>query len=115
METSATKKYLEIIREQYNGCSDYRIAQLLQVSRSCIPRWKKGAGTIDDEPAVRLADLCGLDPLVVLTELHLERSRSRASRQYFEGILKVLDKSEVAVFLLFSLLFLPGFDHFFFA
>jgi len=110
METSATKKYVEVMREQYKGCSDYRLAQLLQVSKSCISRWKHGNGTIDDEPAARLADLCGLDPLVVLTELHLERSRSRASRQYFEGILKVLDKSEVAVFILFSLLILPAFE-----
>ncbi|MFL1484909.1 helix-turn-helix domain-containing protein [Marinobacter sp. LN3S78] len=88
MEISATKKYLEIIRKQYGGCSDYRIAQLLDVSRSCVSRWSKGNGTIGDEPAARLADLCGLDPVEVLTEIYIERSPSETTRHYFEEVLK---------------------------
>ena len=88
METSATKKYLEIIRKQYGNCSDYRIAQLLKVSRSCVSRWSKGNGTIGDEPAARLADLCGLDPVEVLTEIYIERSPSETTREYFQEVLK---------------------------
>ncbi|WP_428398430.1 hypothetical protein [Marinobacter salarius] len=88
MEHLATKKYLSIIRSQYDGCSDYRIAQLLQVSKSCVSRWSNGKGGIGDEPAARLADLCGLDAVEVLTELYLERSKSRVTRQYYEEILK---------------------------
>lgn len=88
METSATKKYLEVLRERYGGCSDYRIAQLLGVSKSCLSRWTQGKGTIGDEPAARLADLCGLDPVEVLTEIYIERSPSKTTREYFEEVLK---------------------------
>lgn len=88
MNFSATKKYLEIIRARYDGCSDYRIAQLLQVSKSCVSRWSQGKGTIGDEPAARLADLCGLDTVEVLTEIYIERSKSSVTKHYFEEVLK---------------------------
>lgn len=108
MDYLATKKYLDILRAQYGNCSDYRISQLLQVTRQAVSRWSQGKGTIGDEPAARLADLCGLDPLEVLTEIHIERSRSRVTRQYYEGILKRLGGSQVAVLALFSLLLYPA-------
>lgn len=106
MDTSATKKYVEILREQYNGCSDYRLAQLLQVSKSCVSRWLNGNGGIGDEPAARLADLCGLDPVEVLTEIYIERSKSRVTRKYFEEVLKRSGTMQVAV-LAALFLFLP--------
>ncbi|WP_430414435.1 hypothetical protein [Marinobacter adhaerens] len=88
MEHSATKKYMDLLRKQYGGCSDYRISQLLQVTKSCVSRWSNGKGGMGDEPAARLADLCDLDPVEVLTELYMERSKSRVTRQYFEEVLK---------------------------
>ncbi len=88
MNISATKKYLDIIRKQYGGCSDYRIAQLLGVTRTAVSRWSQGKGTIGDEPAARLAELCELDPVEVLTELYIERSQSSVTRHYFEEVLK---------------------------
>lgn len=97
MEHSATKKYLDILRAKYDGCSDYRIAQLLQVSKPCVSRWSNGKGGLGDEPAARLADLCGLDPVQVLTEIYLERSKSRATRNYFEQVLKRTGTSLVVV------------------
>jgi len=88
MDNSATKKYLDILRNQYGGCSDYRIAQLLGVSKACVSRWVNGKVGLGDESAAKLADLCGLDAVEVLTELHLEKAKSRATRQYYEEILK---------------------------
>lgn len=88
MEHSATKKYLDILRSQYDGCSDYRIAQLLHVSKACVSRWSNGKVGLGDESAARLADLCNLDAVEVITELHLERAKSRATRNYYEEVLK---------------------------
>ena len=88
MDNSATKKYLDILRERYDGCSDYRISQLLHVSKACVSRWSNGKVGLGDESAARLADLCDLDPVKVLTELHLEKAKSRATRQYYEEVLK---------------------------
>ena len=97
MDNSATKKYLEILRAEYNGCSDYRIAQLLQVSKGCVSRWTQGKGTMGDESAARLADLCELDPVEVLTEIYIERSKSRVTRKYFEEVLKRSSGAQVIV------------------
>ncbi|WP_375191246.1 hypothetical protein [Marinobacter sp.] len=97
MENSATKKYLDILRNQYNGCSDYRIAQLLQVSKACVSRWSNGKVGLGDESAARLADLCGLDPVEVITELHLEKAKSRATRLYYEEVLKRTSTALVVV------------------
>jgi predicted transcriptional regulator len=88
MDYLATKKYMDILREHYNGCSNYRIAQLLGVTKGCVSRWSNGKNGMGDEAAARLADLCGLDGVEVLTELYLERAKSRATRHYFEEVLK---------------------------
>lgn len=88
MDYSATKKYMDILRAQYDGCSNYRIAQLLCVSKSCVSHWSNGKNGMGDDAAARLADLCGLDPVEVITELYLERSKSRVTRHYFEEVLK---------------------------
>lgn len=88
MDYLATKKYMDIIRERYNGCSNYRIAQLLQVTKSCVSRWSNGKNGMGDDAAARLADLCELDAVEVLTELYIERSKSLATRHYFEEVLK---------------------------
>ena len=106
MTVSATKKYIEIMRERYNGCSDYRIAQLLGVTKSCVSRWANNKGGIGDEPAARLADLCDLDPVEVLTELYLERAKSRVTRDYFSEVLK---RSRPVQVLVLSAFFLPWF------
>lgn len=88
MDYSATKKYIDILREQYHDCSDYRIAQLLHVTKSCVSRWSRGKNGMGDAAAARLADLCGLDPVEVITELYLERAKTDASREYFQEVLK---------------------------
>lgn len=88
MDNSATKKYMDLLRKQYGGCSDYRISQLLGVTKACVSRWSNGKAGIGDESAAKLADLCGLDPIEVITELYIERAKNRATRQYFEEVLK---------------------------
>lgn len=88
MEYLSTKKYMDILRARYNGCSDYRIAQLLMVTKGAVSRWSLGKNGMGDEAAARLADLCGLDPVEVITELYIERSKSEATRHYFEEVLK---------------------------
>lgn len=97
MNNSATKKYMDILRERYDGCSDYRIAQLLGVTKACVSRWSNGKGGMGDEPAAKLADLCGLDGVEVLTELYMERSKSRATRMYFEEVLKRTGTAQLVV------------------
>lgn len=97
MNSSATKKYMDILRERYNGCSNYRIAQLLGVSKACVSRWSNGKAGIGDECAAKLADLCDLDAVAVITELHMERSKSRATRQYYEEVLKRTGTAQLVV------------------
>lgn len=97
MDYLATKKYMDILRKQYNDCSNYRIAQLLGVTKGCVSRWSNGKNGMGDDAAARLADLCGLDGVEVLTELYLERSKSRATRHYFEEVLKRTGTAQLVV------------------
>lgn len=99
MNQSATKHYLELLRSHYGNCSDYRIAQILGVSKQAVSRWSQGKGTIGDEPAAILADLLDLDGVEVLTNLYLERSSSRVTRNYFEEILERAKSAQGAVVL----------------
>lgn len=98
MNYSATKKYMDILRAHYDDCSDYRIAQLLGVTKACVSRWSNGKNGMGDEAAAKLADLCGLDGVEVLTEMYLERAKTRATRNYFEEVMKRSASAQLVVF-----------------
>lgn len=56
--------------------SDYRLAQLLEVSKNAITNYRHGKSRPDDEVALRLAALIDRDPASVIAELHAERAKT---------------------------------------
>ncbi len=69
--------YIEQIRAKHGGCSDYRISQILQVTRGGMSLYKQGREA-DDSVAFRIAEELDLPPLKVIAEIHATRAEAAA-------------------------------------
>jgi predicted transcriptional regulator len=84
----STLDLLERAKAAAGGASDYRIAQLLGVPRTTVSNYRNGVTRPENPIAMRLADLCGLDPVEVVASVNLERAKSETDRELWEMILK---------------------------
>ena len=97
MRFPATHKYLTMLKAAYGGASDYKVAQMLKVTKQHVSKWSNDASGMGESPAMILADLLDLDPIIVISELNLDRAQSREARQYYEEILSRVKSSAALV------------------
>lgn len=87
MET--TEVFLERLRASLggaSGCSDYRLAKVLQVSHATIWGYTKKGRAMDDPVAIRCANLLELDPVYVVACCHAERSTDVESTKLWQEV-----------------------------
>lgn len=87
MET--TSDFLERLRTRLDagsGCSDYKLAKVLQVSTGGMTNYLKHGRSMDDDVAVRLAELLELNPGYVVACCHAERSKSVKVSKVWQNI-----------------------------
>lgn len=87
METTTT--FLERLRASLggaSGCSDYRLAKVLQISHTTVWGYLKKGRAMDDAVAIRCASLLDLDPVYVVACCHAERSTNVETTRLWEEI-----------------------------
>lgn len=82
----STAQLFERLRASNGGCSDYRLAKLMGTPQTYIIRWTQHGKTMDDEHAIRMAELLAIDPAYVLACMAAERSHSVESSRHWERI-----------------------------
>lgn len=68
-----TWDYLERVRALNDGCSDYRLAQVIGVKQPSMVRYRQG-GEMDDDVALRVAVLLKLPPEAVVFDVRRARA-----------------------------------------
>lgn len=81
-----TRELLAAVKETQGIGSDYRLARFLKVSDQTVGNWQHGRRRPDDETALRLAELAGLDPDAVLVGLYAERATDEPAKRAWERI-----------------------------
>jgi plasmid maintenance system antidote protein VapI len=81
-----TVDFLDALKAKNGGCSDYRLAQILAVSRAQVSKYRNRRDFLGNEMAFRVADLLQIDRGFVLACAHLERSKSEPEKQVWQGI-----------------------------
>ncbi|MFT3665559.1 DUF3693 domain-containing protein [Piscinibacter sp.] len=76
--------------------SDYRLARFLGVTDNTVANWQHGRRRPDDETAIRLAGLAGLDAGEVVAELYAERAADGPARELWQSIAKRLHTGAAA-------------------
>lgn len=78
-----TLEYIAAVKAARHIESDYAAAKLLGLTRSALSSMRCGKSTMSDETALRIADILGLPPLVVIADAHMEQI-DRAKRPALE-------------------------------
>lgn len=85
-----TKELLARAKEAQGIPSNYRLARVLDIPETTVQRWNTGRNRPDDESAMRLAQLAGLDPCAVVAAIRAERSEDGPMRDLWESMAKRL-------------------------
>jgi plasmid maintenance system antidote protein VapI len=75
--------YLDALRERLQLPSDYAISRRMGIGAQTISNYRRGRSGFDDDMAIRVAELLGLRPEVVIGEMHAERAQSEATRRFW--------------------------------
>jgi len=83
----STAELLDLAKERQGGVSDYRLAKLLEVEQATMSNYRTGRSQPKNPIAMRLAELCGLDPIDVVAWVNIERSSTPEDREIWNLIL----------------------------
>ena len=91
-----TNDLLDSAKKAQGVESDYRLAQLLGVSKNAITNYRYGKSCPEDEVAIRLSGMVGRDPASVIAEMHAERAKSPEVRAIWLRMAKQLRETAAA-------------------
>ena len=63
--------------------SDYALAKAIGRSRQTLSGYRHGKSQMDDEAAIRTAELAGINPEALIAELAAERAKSPGVREHW--------------------------------
>lgn len=69
-----TLEYLEACKKQLRIESDYAVAKALNIRTSTISGYRARGGQMEDEIALRVAEILGKHPGIVILDMHRERA-----------------------------------------
>lgn len=94
-----TCEFLDDIKANNNGASDYAIAKMLGVTRSCVSFYRTGRSCFDDSTSIKVANLLNIDPSIVVSAVHAERAKSVQEKAVWKGIYERLGGMAAAILL----------------
>jgi transcriptional regulator with XRE-family HTH domain len=76
------------LKAAYDGCSDYKAAQIIGCSKQHVSRIKSGNHNFSAETVLKIAFETGQDPLEAMLNRLIEGAESPKVRQRYEEIMK---------------------------
>jgi len=103
-----TNEYLDLIKSTKSITSDYKLAQLLDISRSRLSAYRNKPRNMDDDLVLKVEKILDLPEGVVLFEMHSKRTNCPQAAQIFHEISQKLAAGALAVVLAVSVSFAPA-------
>lgn len=85
---STTLQYLDQAKERLHLPSDYALSKKLGVTTSAISNYRSGRSRIDDDVALKVAQILGLNPLEVIAAANVERAKTDEMRDMWRGLME---------------------------
>lgn len=101
-----TAQLLDLVKAAHGLTSDYKLAQVLGVSKANISNYRNGHRHPETEVCLRIAELAKLDPDVVVCSVQAERSTTEISRSHWASIAARLATPATALGAILSVAFL---------
>lgn len=110
MPNFAIGAVLDTARDRHGLKSDYALSKALNCSTQLIANWRHGRALPDEKNSEKLAGLAGLDPHVVIAQVHALRTKDSAARAIWERIAERLQMAAAhALAVILSVVFATGF------
>ena len=77
MEIMTTIQLADLCKSVIQKESSYALAKAIDMTPEGVRGWYKHGVVMADEAGLEIADLCGLDPQMVLLSLQIERAQKR--------------------------------------
>ena len=106
-----TNEFLDAVKNHHKLPSGYALAKFLGRTKSSISQYRTKPQYLDDELAIKVADLLKLDPGYVLSSIHAERAKRPEVKKAWEHVAHMLQRSRraaAAIFVGFFAFFLSG-------
>jgi len=81
-----TNVLIDRCKASIGATSDYRLAKVLNISKTTVTHWRNGRSRPDDLMVIRMAGLMRRDPAAVIAELHAERAKCAETRNLWMRI-----------------------------
>ncbi len=65
---------IEELRKKHNGCSDYKLAQILDVKPTSVHRWRDGDQQMSDDMVVKICGMIQRSPSAYLLRINAEKA-----------------------------------------
>ena len=79
---------MEAVKVRSGITSDYALAKVLGVTQSAVSSYRTGRSRIDDDVALTIAQILGVNPLVVIAQANAERAKTPEIRARWMGIIE---------------------------
>lgn len=80
-----TQEFFQKVREKLEGATDYRIAQVLDISTQNISEYVRGIREADTYACTRIAMVLEVDPLEVIAQVEAEAARTEKKREFWKS------------------------------
>jgi plasmid maintenance system antidote protein VapI len=88
-----TLEFLAACKERLGIESDYALAKALNVAQSSISNYRTGRSRIDDDVALSIAEILGINPLVVIAAANAERAKTDEQKARWTGLMEKFSAS----------------------
>jgi hypothetical protein len=97
-----TLEYLDAVKARLGVESDYAVAKALKMRPSTISGYRARGGQMDDEICMKVAEILGMHPGLVMLDMHRERAKTPQERsawqEIFSGFLRLLRPADGVAF-----------------
>jgi transcriptional regulator with XRE-family HTH domain len=88
-----TLEYLSACKKKLGIESDYALAKALRITQSTISGYRAGRSRIDDDVALSIAEILGVNPLQVIADANAERAKTPEMRARWINVMEKFSTS----------------------
>lgn len=87
-------EWIDKVEKHLGGISDYKVAQVLGMSKSAISKHRTGgAVTLDDDACLAVAEALDINPAVVFLDQYEERAKNPKIRKMWAQVARTAKKA----------------------
>lgn len=101
-------RYLDALKARMGGVSDYRLAQILGISKQRLSKYRNEEDSFGTETAEKVAKALEIDPDEVVVAVQIDRAKTPEERARWESILKKCTSLSAALLLAFAVAGTPA-------